>query len=691
MKKFFILIFLLILINSFSLKIRAGTYSNIPVSFEENDGKIVGIFSEILNYIAKKEGWNIEYTLLPQNIQMKRLLDGKIDLSFAYGITEERKKFYEYNKVFVMNDWATVYTNLSDKDLNYFSMQNKKVGVMKTDIYYDGPVGIKNILKNFEVKCNFVEYDTYEDIFKALEKKEINFGVVSRLYGVMSQKKYNVNATAMIFNPINLYFLFKKDAPINKKIIPILDKYLFELKNKNDSFYYKIINKYIESTVSNKIPIWIYYIFGFILSVIIILIITVYFMKKIINKKTKDALKQKEEVEAAYEELQAYNEELTANQSELEDLYEFSEKEKEKFKKLLEINSKIPQYINLNDSVFISELLNVSIKILDGNYGIAFKLDNDCLYFLSAFGHEINNFKDLKLKNFFNRLEITKLKNIKRMIKENTPQENKDKINGYILETEYSIIIPFVIEGKTNFIITIDKIKGDFEKDFLEISRALRGFIETLLKVKSQNQEFRSSYTNFANRLAMIAEAHDDITGNHINRVGVLSEFIAQKLNLSNDLIFEIKNFAPLHDVGKIFIPNDILGKKGPLTKDEWEIMKKHTVYARRLLGKNKYFQTALNIALYHHEKYNGNGYPFGIQGEEIPIEAAIVSVVDVYDALRSKRPYKKEMKHEEAMKIIFEGDERTNPSDFNPKILRIFEENSDEIKIIYNYLLKNK
>jgi HD-GYP domain-containing protein (c-di-GMP phosphodiesterase class II) len=112
--------------------------------------------------------------------------------------------------------------------------------------------------------------------------------------------------------------------------------------------------------------------------------------------------------------------------------------------------------------------------------------------------------------------------------------------------------------------------------------------------------------------------------------------------------------------------------------------MKKHVEYGGKLLGDSEYFEIARNIALYHHEKYDGSGYLKGLKGEEIPIEARIVAPVDVYDALRSERPYKKALSHEEALKIILEGDGRTKPEHFDPRLLEILRENNDEIKRVW-------
>ncbi|HOK23228.1 MAG TPA: HD domain-containing phosphohydrolase [Candidatus Hydrothermia bacterium] len=228
-------------------------------------------------------------------------------------------------------------------------------------------------------------------------------------------------------------------------------------------------------------------------------------------------------------------------------------------------------------------------------------------------------------------------------------------------------------------------------KDILDIlNQSVHEINEDERRNRVLFRELKESFYDFAERLALAAEGYDPETGEHIRRVKYLTKLLVEKLNLPDDLKEEIINFSVLHDVGKVYIPLSILNKPGPLDDEEWELMKQHTLFARRLLAHPR-FKTALEIALYHHENYGRDGhpgYPFGISGEAIPISGRIMKFVDVYDALRSRRPYKEPYSHEEAIRIMREGDSRTSPEDFDPKLMRIFLEEIEKADLseFYHY-----
>jgi len=188
---------------------------------------------------------------------------------------------------------------------------------------------------------------------------------------------------------------------------------------------------------------------------------------------------------------------------------------------------------------------------------------------------------------------------------------------------------------------------------------------------KKAHQDLKDSYIDSIHRLVMAAEYKDEDTGDHIIRIGQYCAFMAEKLNLSEDFIDTIYYAAPMHDIGKIGIPDIILLKPGKLTHVEFETIKTHAQIGARLLSrsKSKILQMAQEIALTHHEKFNGKGYPNQLKGTQIPISGRIVAIADTFDALTSKRPYKEPYPSEIAYDIL----KKERGEHFDPDVLDIF------------------
>lgn len=221
--------------------------------------------------------------------------------------------------------------------------------------------------------------------------------------------------------------------------------------------------------------------------------------------------------------------------------------------------------------------------------------------------------------------------------------------------------------------------------DPLEVSLRVSNLLETCFlyravleenrhleeRVRERTHELKQAQLEVLERLARAAEYRDDETGEHVRRVAANAARLAEALGLPQEQVEVIHSAAPLHDLGKIGIPDAILRKPGRLTPEEFAIIKTHTTIGAELLsgGRSELSRVAERIAKSHHERWDGTGYPEGLKAEEIPLEGRIVAVVDVFDALTSERPYKRAWPLEEALAEIRAQAGRQ----FDPRVVQAF------------------
>ena len=284
----------------------------------------------------------------------------------------------------------------------------------------------------------------------------------------------------------------------------------------------------------------------------------------------------------------------------------------------------------------------------------------------------------------------------------NMPGMDGYEVMRHLRDTEFSIrpaVIVLTAQGSRDFMLQSlqlgarDFIGKPFDRN--ELLMRVRNVLEAQLAqrllhdrkttleslVDSRTRELRNTRLQVVQRLGRAAEYRDEDTGHHIMRMSHMSARLAAELGWPDDQVELLLHASPMHDIGKIGIPDAILRKPGRLTADEWETMKTHTTIGAELLdGDDSDLMTlAREIALTHHEKWDGSGYPAGSRGDDIPLSGRICGLADVFDALTSARPYKQAWPVDKALELIRDNRGRQ----FDPTLVEAFFDVIDDIETI--------
>jgi len=242
-----------------ALVMKVGVYENPPKVFADESGNVSGFFPDVLEYIADDEGWILEYVFGNWTQCLARLGAGEIDIMVDVAYSADRLEEYDFTNESMLLSWGVVYSRLGLDIQSIPELDGTRMAVMKESIHTAGEEGIMSIVEKFQLNVTFVEVDDYIDVFELIDAREVDVGVVNRVYGGAYEDDYDVVRTPIIFNPADLRFALPKNATLNPYLIDVIDGHLMELKMDPDSVYYQSLRTYMPNLFEGdgEVPSWL--------------------------------------------------------------------------------------------------------------------------------------------------------------------------------------------------------------------------------------------------------------------------------------------------------------------------------------------------------------------------------------------------------------------------------------------------
>jgi len=291
--------------------VNVGVYQNKPLTFIDRDGSVKGFFIDVLENIAKKEGWNIQYTPGTWSQCLTNLKKGKTDLLGVIAYSKERREYFDYTYENFITEWGQIYIGKGKQIESIIDLKDKKIAVLQNDMHF---ISLKNVTRQLGVKCRFVEAFEYQDVLGIVEAGKCDAGLVSHFYGIMYEGDYDIQKSPIILSPQRLYYATRKDK--NSDLLLTIDRQLRKLKNDKHSIYYQSMNKWFGGKTKSVLPKWFKWIIACVVALLFLFLIISLISRAQVKLKTQeltDEIEQRIHAEKALRENEEKYRDLVEN------------------------------------------------------------------------------------------------------------------------------------------------------------------------------------------------------------------------------------------------------------------------------------------------------------------------------------------------------------------------------------------
>jgi polar amino acid transport system substrate-binding protein len=674
MKKYILLIIFLITVvfifSSEQGKIKILREKNYyPFEFVNETGDPEGIFYDIWLLWSEKTGTELDFLSLDSfsDILKTALEDDNAVIGLLFH-TAEREKIYDYSIPFYeIKTYLYFNKNIfgvkSITDIAEFD-----IGVVEDDFAHE------YLLKN-HFKNTIKVYKSIEELVIAAINNEIKVFISD---GPSANYYLEKNTEDLKFNRMeNELFRKRVYAAVKKGNTDLIKKINTGLSSISKKEIDTIIQKWGSSGINTEVP-WNYIflaILFFLIITVSIILWNIQLQKKVkeitekISKQNKELIEKNKNLEKKEYELQTVNQKLKTSLVEKASLAQGMES-------ILAFTSQLSQAAKDNPEKFLDYTLKLLIRLISSaDYGSISLFKGEKWNFISAIGHDIKKLKEINI-NKSDHISFDKTIIVEKILEQDEKfimnKHKAPEIGSTTKPISSSLITSIKIGDKHvgNMILDIDKNSDKkFTKDDIKLMDSFANVVSAFLGM----QQYMIWHGKFQKELIFamiqILELHDPYTKGHSENVANLSAALAEKLGYPKEKIQKIYWTGLVHDIGKILIPNTLLGKPGSLTKEEFQKLKKHPELGAKVLKTSEELSDIVLAVRHHHERWDGGGYPDGLSGTNIPEESRIISVADTFDAITSDRPYRKSHSWEFAIKEIKENAGKQ----FDPEIAAVF------------------
>lgn len=740
--------------------LRVGLYQNPPKLFRDAGNRPAGLFVEILDAIARAEGWQLRYIDCEWDRCLRMLQRGELDLMPDVARSEARTRLFDFHQEIVLSNWSQLYARESRPFQSLLDLTGKRIAVLAGSIQY---TVLKERVAEFDVKPEFLVFNSLEETLQAVAGGRADLALLNRLYGLQYAGEYGLEPTHILVEASHLFFAATQGR--HAEALSAIDRQLRAMKAQENSPYYLALQRWIEPLESNRLPPWVSWLAGGAAALLLLLGMHIAILRRTVRRKTEQLRRRNAalaESEAKYRNLFesaadavvlirserlvdanpamlrmfGFTDRQALQTLKLDDIfpatqpdgelsrsaadryireaydsgYAFFEwlhrradgtlfpaevtlvpmqannatllqatirdisRRKQNQARLLQLNRALQTLSSVNHILVHAhnetDLLDTICRTIveEGGYrlawvGFAEEDEARTVRPVAQFGFDEGYLDTLRISwqedEYGNGPTGTAIRSGKPSIVSDiqtdphfAPWRERAEQLGYTS----SIALPLHNDGDSFGALNIYSSEpGAFAEEELALLQELAEDIafgvqnqrmrrehEQLEEERQRHRErLQNSLLQTIQAITLMVEKRDPFTAGHQRRAAHLAEAIARELQLDPDRIEGIRFGAMIHDIGYIYVPAEILNRPGPLSGFERNIIRTHSQVGYDIVKDIDFPWPVAQMILQHHERLDGSGYPEGLKGEAIMLEARILAVVDVIEAMLSHRPFR--------------------------------------------------